>query len=102
MKALKCKFHHSTIPFLGYIIAAGSVQMDPGKVRAVVDWPQPTSRVQLQHFLGVCNFYRRVIRGYNTLASPLSALTSPKVPFTWSPADRAFRDLKHHFTTAPI
>jgi hypothetical protein len=30
----------------------------------------------------------------------LSALTSPKVPFTWSPA--ADRDLKHHFTTAPI
>ncbi|KAM9540266.1 uncharacterized protein ACWYII_038363 [Salvelinus alpinus] len=27
----KCKFHYSTIPFLGYIISAGSVQMDPGK-----------------------------------------------------------------------
>ncbi|XP_055741817.1 adhesion G protein-coupled receptor F5 [Salvelinus fontinalis] len=77
--------------------------MDHGKVRAVVDWAQPTSRVQLQRFLGFSNFYRRFIWGYSTLASLLSALTSHKVQFTWSPAaDLAFRDLKHRFTTAPI
>jgi hypothetical protein len=36
-------------------------------------------------------------------AAPLSALTSPKVPFKWFPAvDKAFVDLKHWFTTAPI
>eukprot|EP00063_Salmo_salar_P017085 XP_013991920.1 PREDICTED: uncharacterized protein LOC106567308 [Salmo salar] len=34
VKAEKCEFHRFTIPFLGYIIAAGSVQMDHGKVRA--------------------------------------------------------------------
>ncbi|XP_071225245.1 uncharacterized protein [Salvelinus alpinus] len=85
------------ISFFGYIIAAGNVQMDPGKVRAVVDWPQPTSRVQLQRFLGFANFYCRFIRSYSTLSSPLSALASPKIPFTWSPvADRTF------LTTAPI
>ncbi|XP_023868962.2 cell division cycle protein 27 homolog [Salvelinus sp. IW2-2015] len=32
MKVEKCEFHRSTIPFLGYNIAAGNVQMDPGKV----------------------------------------------------------------------
>jgi hypothetical protein len=99
IKAEMCELHRSTIPFLGYIIAAGSVQMDPGKMRAVVNWPQPTSRVQLQRFLGFCHFYCHFIWRYNTL----SALTSPKVSFTWSPAaDRAFQDLKHCFTTAPI
>lgn len=34
---------------------------------------------------------------------PPAALTSPKVPFTWSPAAHlVFRDLKHRFTTARI
>ena len=66
--------------FLGYVIAEGNVQMDPGKVKAVVDWPQPMSSVQLQHFLGFSN-YRRFIRGHSTLEAPLSALTPPKVPF---------------------
>lgn len=37
--------------------------MDPGKVRVMVDWPQPTSRLQLQCFLGFANFYRRFIWG---------------------------------------
>ena len=64
--------------------------MDPGKVRAVEDWSQPMSREQLQCFLGFANFYCRFILGY----SPLSALTSPMDPLTWSPAaDWAFRDL---------
>lgn len=103
VKAEKCEFHRSTISFLGYIIAAGSIRMDPCKVKAVEEWPQPHSRVQLQRFLGFANFYRRFIRGYSTLAAPLTALTSTKVRFRWSPeAARAFADLKQRFTTAPI
>ena len=86
--AEKCEFHRSTITFLGYVIAEGNVQMDPGKVKAVVDWPQPTSRLR---FLGFSNFYRCFIRDYSTLSATLSALTSPNVPFKWSPAvDKAF------------
>ena len=99
------QYHDNTChdAFLGYIIAAGNMQMGLGQVRAEVDWPQPTSQVQLQHFLGFANFYCRFIRCYSTLSPSLSALTSRKVPFTWSPAaDQAFSVLKHRFTTAPI
>jgi hypothetical protein len=70
VKAEKCELHHSTIPFLGYKISARSVQMDPGKVRAVMDWPRPMSRVQLQSFLRFGNFYHHFIWGYSILASP--------------------------------
>jgi hypothetical protein len=65
----RCEFYCSTISFLGYAIGTGNIQMDSDKVRAVVDWPQPTSRVQLQHFLGSAHFYRRFIRHCSTLAS---------------------------------
>jgi hypothetical protein len=79
------------------------VQIDPGKVRAVEDWPKPMSRVQLQRYLGFAHFYCLFIWGFSTLVSPMSALTSPKVLFTWSPAaDRVFLDLKPRFTTVPI
>lgn len=103
VKAEKCEFHRSTIPFLGYIIEAGNIRMDPKKVCAVVDWPPPTSRVELQRFLGFANFYRKFIRGYSSVAAPLTALTSTKVRFAWTPcADRAFVGLKQRFTSAPI
>ena len=63
----------------------------------------PETRKQLQHFLGFGNIYRRFIRGFSSIASPLSALTSPKVPFRWSnKAQTSFETLKTRFTTAPI
>lgn len=64
VKAEKCKFQCSTITFLGYIIAARNVQMDPGTLRSVVDWPKPTSRVQLQRLLGFSHFYFRFCLGF--------------------------------------
>ncbi len=56
--------------------------MDPDKVKAVVDWPSPDSRKALQRFLGFANFYRRFIRNFSQLATPLTALTSPRTTFS--------------------
>lgn len=103
VKAEKCEFHVSTVSFLGYIVAKRNLQMDPAKVSAVTTWPVPENRKQLQRFLGFANFYRRFIRNYSTVAAPLTALTSSKVPFLWSlSADEAFQTLKARFTSAPI
>ncbi|KAI3363811.1 hypothetical protein L3Q82_001216 [Scortum barcoo] len=103
VKAEKCEFHASSVSFLGFIVGRGSLQMDPAKVSAVASWPTPSSRKQLQRFLGFANFYRRFIRGYSTVAAPLTALTSSKVTFQWSvAANEAFNTLKTRFTSAPI
>ena len=103
VKAEKCEFHSSSVSFLGYVIGKGNISMDSAKVSAVTAWRIPDSRKQLQHFLGFANFYRRFIRGYSTVAAPLTAFTSSKVPFMWSPAaDTAFRALKAKFTSARI
>ncbi len=43
---------------------------------------------------GFANFYRRFIRNFGQVAAPLTALTSTKVPFTWSAqAQEAFDNL---------
>lgn len=103
IKAEKCEFHTSSISFLGHIIKSGQVAADPQKIKAVVDWPIPTSVKQLQRFLGFANFYRKFIKNYSSLAAPLTRLTSSLVPFLWSSeADAAFTLLKERFTSAPI
>ncbi len=91
-KAEKCEFHQETISFLGYVISSGGVAMDEQKVRAVVNWPQPTTLKELQRFLGFAIFYRRFIRNFSTIAAPMTSMT----------AIAAFRSLKERFTTAPI
>eukprot|EP00066_Takifugu_rubripes_P023495 XP_011612761.1 PREDICTED: uncharacterized protein LOC105417894 [Takifugu rubripes] len=85
VKAEKCEFHATSVSFLGYIIGQGSVEMDPSKVSAVTSWPVPESRRQLQRFLGFANFYRRFIRGYSTVAAPLTSLTSSKCAYGFQP-----------------
>uniref|UniRef100_A0A669C7S5 Reverse transcriptase domain-containing protein n=1 Tax=Oreochromis niloticus TaxID=8128 RepID=A0A669C7S5_ORENI len=103
VKAEKCEFHVTTVSFLGFIIEQGDLRPDPGKVKAVLEWPAPPNRKQLQRFLGFANFYRRFIRDFSKIASPLTYLTSPKVLFQWGQAaTEAFNHLKQRFASAPI
>ena len=53
----KCNFKVQETEFLGLIIAQDKVKMDHKKVLAIKDWPVPTSKKQLQGFLGFLNFY---------------------------------------------
>ncbi|KAK3523590.1 hypothetical protein QTP70_002725 [Hemibagrus guttatus] len=104
LKAEKCLFHQPTVQFLGYVIDHSGVRMDEKKVTAVRDWPAPTTVKELQRFLGFANFYRRFIRGYSSVTSPLTNLlrNKPKT-LVWTPAaTRAFQTLKQAFTTAPL
>lgn len=103
VKAEKCEFHTEEVSFLGYIVSPNHIQMDPAKVSAVSQWPTPDSRKKVQQFLGFANFYRKFIRNFSSVAAPLHVLTSPKVPFKWTPqADLAFKLLRDRFTSAPI
>ena len=68
------------------------------------DWEPPSSIKGVQQFLGFANFYRKFIRGFSTVAEPITALTKKgRERFVWSSrADKAFRKLKTHFSSAPI
>ena len=56
-KPEKCEFHADKIEFLGYIISADGISMDPKKVSTILEWPQPRNVRDIQSFLGFANFY---------------------------------------------
>ncbi len=103
-KAEKCEFHQTSTSFLGYIISQKGVAMDDRKVKAVLEWPQPQTIKELQRFLGFANFYRRFIRDFSAIASPLTTMTKRHAArLTWSPESRqAFNEQDTvHFRTHP-
>ncbi|KAI7792353.1 hypothetical protein IRJ41_006321 [Triplophysa rosa] len=76
VKLEKSEFHVPSVSFLGFWVSKGSLQMDPGKIQAVLDWPQPNSIKQVQRFLGFSNFYRRFIRNFRPAAPTAHSETS--------------------------
>ncbi|CAJ0956156.1 unnamed protein product [Ranitomeya imitator] len=103
-KLEKCMFEQESLPFLGYIISAQGLAMDPAKLQAVMDWQEPHSLKAVQRFMGFINYYRQFIPHFSTLVAPLVALTKKGAnPKLWSEeVSKAFNSIKSHFASAPI
>lgn len=84
LKPSKCTFGATIIEYLGHFISAAGVSTDPNKVKAIEQWPTPTTQKQLRSFLGLANYYRRFIKGYSIIAHPLTNLLN-KEGFSWCP-----------------
>jgi hypothetical protein len=104
-KLRKCSFGQVKIPFLGHIISAGHIEMDPSKVAAVKEWPRPENVRDVRAFLGLTGYYRRFIYQYSRLAAPLTNLTKEGVLVSrdWTEeCELAFTQLKDALTSAPV
>ena len=79
------------------------IQVDPGKVEAVVSWRRPRSITDIRSFLGLAGYYRRFIPGFSSLALPLTRLTRKGIPFVWDDScEQSFQELKTRLTSAPV
>ncbi|GJW35105.1 putative reverse transcriptase domain-containing protein [Tanacetum coccineum] len=56
-KFSKCEFWLSKVAFLGHIVSAEGITMDPAKVEAITKWPRPTSVTEVRSFLGLMQIY---------------------------------------------
>nr|VZI17555.1 unnamed protein product [Spirometra erinaceieuropaei] len=75
----KCVFGVRSLEFLGHMVDSHGIRPLPSKVAAIRDFPPPTSKRQLQRFLGMVNFYRRFLPNCADLMLPLTnMLSGPK------------------------
>ena len=101
-KFKKCEFWLETISFLGHVVSKRRIEVDPGKVAAVQDWKTPTNVGEVRSFLGLASYYRKYVKGFSKIASPLTELTRKDVKFVWSETcERSFQELKKRLVTAP-
>jgi hypothetical protein len=80
----KCSFAAKSITFLGHIVSKGGTKPDPGKIEAVLHFPQPRMVTNVKSFLGLTGYYRKYVKGYARLAAPLFELTRKDVDFVWN------------------
>lgn len=77
----KSVFHIQEVTFLGFIISDKRIQMDPNKVKAILEWPRPELVKRVQSFLGFANFYWKFVEQYFKVAFPLTRLTHKDIKF---------------------
>ena len=80
-KFSKCKFWLIEVRFLGHVVSASGVSVDPEKVEVVMSWERPKSVFEICSFLGLAGYYRRFIEDFSRLVSPMTRLTRKEVKF---------------------
>ncbi|GJW01315.1 putative nucleotidyltransferase, ribonuclease H [Tanacetum coccineum] len=102
-KFSKCEFWLSKVAFLGHIVSAEGITMDPAKVEAITKWPRPTFVTEVRSFLGLAGYYRRFVEGFSRLALPLTKLMRKGEKFVWNEErEKSFEELKQRLVSSPI
>lgn len=99
----KCQFAQATVTYLGKVVGGGQVRPVQAKVESIVAFPVPTTRTELRRYLAMVGYYRGFCNNFSAVASPLTDLLSPKVPFMWSDCcQAAFEKTKSLLLCAPV
>ncbi|XP_039014624.1 uncharacterized protein LOC120144671, partial [Hibiscus syriacus] len=99
----KCSFCTNKLAFLGFIVSSQGLEVDPEKIKAIQDWPRPTSISQVRSFHGLASFYRRFVPNFSSIASPLTGVIKKNSTFEWGKEqEEAFMAIKDCLTKAPL
>nr|ABG66123.1 retrotransposon protein, putative, Ty3-gypsy subclass [Oryza sativa Japonica Group] len=102
-KFSKCDFWLSEVKFLGHVITAQGVAVDPSNVESVTKWTPPKTVSQIRSFLGLAGYYRRFIENFSRIARPMTQLLKKDEKFKWTAeCDKRFEELKKKLVSAPV
>ena len=77
----KCTFCTNHVVLLGFVVSAKGFQVDDEKIKAIRDWPIPKNVSDMRSFHGLASFYRRFVKDFSTIASPLNDIVNKNVEF---------------------
>ena len=89
--------------FLGHEVFKYSIHVDPKKIEAILEWPRSTTVIEVRSFLGLASYYKRFLKDFYKITTPLTRLTQKNIKFNWTDrCEEHFLLLKDLLTSAPV
>jgi len=102
-KLSKCELWLEEVNFLGHVISGQGISVDPAKVEVVLKWERPKTVTEIRSFVGLAGYYRRFIKDFSRMVTPLTQLTRKNQPFAWTDrCEQSFVELKKMLTSASV
>ena len=99
----KCEFGKTKVTYLGYTVGQGEVRPKEANVRAILEYPPPSSKREIKRFLGMVGFYRKFVNNFATLAEPITRLLKKGEKMIWSEdCQTVFEQLKAILYNPPV
>ena len=96
LKVEKCVLFTKEVEFLGHVVNQNGIKPNPHNTDKIAKWQVPETVTQVRQFLGLCSYYRRFVKGFATIAKPLTDLTHKNATLVWTEeCQKAFDTLKH-------
>jgi hypothetical protein len=80
-KFSKCEFWFKEVAFLGHVISAGGISVDPSKVKDMLNWMPPMNASEIRNFLGLIGYYHQFINDFSKIAKPMTRLLEKNKDF---------------------
>jgi hypothetical protein len=99
----KCVDMTDKISFLGFEISAQGIKPDMNLVRKILAIKSPANLKEVQHFVGMVNFFRRFLPDLSSVLQPLNDLKKKNTEFVWSTScQHSFEEIKTLLSKQPL
>jgi hypothetical protein len=83
------------VQYVGVTLSKDGIKINDDRVKAILEFPAPTSKKETQKVLGTFGYNRRFVKAYSAISKPLYNLLRKDVKFLWTPeCQKSFDDLK--------
>jgi len=99
----ECTFGVRSGKLLGFIISQKGIEVDPHKVRAILEMPHPCTEKEIRGFLGRLNYIARFISQLTSTCEPIFKLLRKNQTKEWNEDYQvAFEKIKQYLQEPPI
>jgi len=83
LNPLKSIFGVTQDKILSHIVSNSGISIDPERVATILNLPSPTSKKEIQSFMGTTNFIQRFVSDFVVIVKPIHNILKKDRPFSW-------------------